>query len=157
MTARQQEVAQAFLIHKTHKATAGALGISRERVRQIMLVAARTDKAIATIIAQSKRTYWKNKNCLICKRSLKELQQARIGVCAACYRYEKKKEHPKKHITLRYILRSKQCLICTIPFSRNHWYSTIAPGDLCRRCFSKTESFKKNQRTYYLRKKAAQA
>lgn len=139
ITPRNLEIIAAYKKHRAYQSTGDALGISRQRVEQIVNKVAPYDKEVTAI---KNRFDHSKESCLVCNRSFTEVVWSWQGVCGGCRAYQRSSnKHRRRNLSM-----PKACK-CGVVFV-NKWPTERCPGDLCNKCYAKTDRYKKDQINY---------
>lgn len=151
MTNREVQIIEIYKKEKHYQHAGDVLGLSRQRVEQVVKKFINNDLELLYIVEHWKDRYDHSKEfCTLCKRPFSDVKYAGKGKCNACSLWARSNKKSRRIIFL-----PKFCLNCGLKFktaSENAtWRDLRCPGDLCGACFSKTGQAKLYRHNWYIK------
>ncbi len=145
MTDREQEILKAYLIHKHYTQTSEAIGVSKQRVEQVVKKHRSTVPQVEEAYrAMKKPVDHSYESCFICHRSFSLISYGSEGMCSSCYNYKKRGRGRE-----RTLFRDKQCSVCGVTYDWRVWRSRRTSGNWCASCFAKRPEVKEQRQRYW--------
>ncbi len=147
MSLRQQEMLDAFVRHRNLVDAGREIGVSRERIRQVVMRFLFIPEVAAARLYQKTPLEKRLGGCLRCKRSFTEAirgaKHFSRGICQSCYNL--KMGHSKG--VMQVYLHCIQCKRKLV--SQGHpgstWENRRVGGGLCGKCRSQTPGYRERQ------------
>lgn len=146
---RRVEIEQAYLDHATLEEAGKAMGITRERVRQVVRKSVNPKVRAAYVLRKNihRPEFHAGKPCRYCQRIFgKDAKYASEGVCQGCNN-AKRRGKLESYLARLPLLTTPTCITCLLPFDQMTKWRRKRNKGMCMLCYSRTP-----QRYSYTRK-----